>query len=168
MGKYRNVDWFGTRAYGVGFTGICLNLEGREPYGAVPPDEAEQLKTEIIEKLEALVDPKTGERVVTKVYRREEAYHGPEVVNAPDLIIGFAPVYGCTDASIRGAVPRKMFKDTDDSWSGSHMVDPSHVPGVLFVNEKITGRDPKLYDVPVSILRDFGIEPENMRGRAVW
>ncbi|MHC4859177.1 MAG: alkaline phosphatase family protein [Planctomycetota bacterium] len=168
MAGYRNVDWYGTRAYGVGFTGICLNLEGREPNGAVLPQEAEDLKREIIEKLEALVDPETGQRVVTKVYRREDVYHGPETENAPDLIIGFAEHYGCSDASIKGGVPRKMFKDTDDSWSGSHMVDPSHVPGILLVNTKLKRDDPKLYDLAPSILGDFGIEPEGMRGRPVW
>lgn len=48
--------------------------------------EVERLKDELVERLESLTDPATGRRVLRKVYRREELYHGPYVDRAPDLI----------------------------------------------------------------------------------
>jgi len=49
-------------------------------------DEYERLRDELIRRLEALTDPLTGRRVLRKVYRREEVYHGPYVEQAPDLV----------------------------------------------------------------------------------
>ena len=69
------VDWSRTRAYGMGFNGLYLNLAGREldnpetedvdESGIVQPGaEADALLAEIKAKLEALDRPGTGERVV--------------------------------------------------------------------------------------------------------
>jgi predicted AlkP superfamily phosphohydrolase/phosphomutase len=163
------VDWSRTRAYALGFSGIYLNLRGREKPGLVEPGpEAERLKREIIQKLEGLTDPKTGARVVRKVHLREDAYHGPEVAKSPDLIVGFDLYYGCSDFSALGGVSKELFQDTEDAWSGSHLMDPSVVPGILLVNGRIRIDDPWLGDLAASILADFGIEPEEMQGRKIW
>jgi predicted AlkP superfamily phosphohydrolase/phosphomutase len=47
----------------------------------------EDLRDEIAGKLEELTDPETGERIVEKVYRREELYHGDCLEKAPDLLV---------------------------------------------------------------------------------
>jgi predicted AlkP superfamily phosphohydrolase/phosphomutase len=162
------VDWADTEAYGVGFQGIYLNLAGRETTGFLEGDEAERVKTGIIRGLESLVDPKTGERVVTKVYRREEVYHGDAVEEAPDLVIGFNRGYENADKSALGGVPKRMLEDNLDPWSGSHLMDPSHVPGVILANTKFSIPDPKLTDLTVTVLREFGIEAKDLAGRPIW
>ena len=169
MDGYRNVDWYETQAYAVGFCGIYLNLQDREKMGTVMPgEEAERVKQEIIDGLEAVVDEKTGEHVITKVYRREDVYHGAEAANGPDLVVGFNRTYENMDESVKGSVPRRLIEDNMDHWSGSHLMDPSHVPGVLLANTKFTLPDPELKDLTVTILRAFGVTAPELPGRPVW
>jgi len=83
------LDWPRTRAFSVGSYGsIYLNLKGREPQGTVEPGrEAEEVYRQVVEALEDLRDPVTGDRVVEKVYRNHELYWGEYLDSAPDLIV---------------------------------------------------------------------------------
>ncbi len=53
------VDWARTRAWGSGgyYGRVFLNVKGREPHGAVDPADYESLRSELVEKLEAIGDP---------------------------------------------------------------------------------------------------------------
>ncbi|MCU0726182.1 MAG: alkaline phosphatase family protein [Planctomycetes bacterium] len=166
---YRNVDWRETKAYAVGFSGIFLNLRGREfPGGVEPGAEAEALLAEIAAKLEAFTDPKTGGRVVTRVHRASEDYHGEAAGLAPDLVVGFALHYGCSDESATGIVSTELIHDIRDPWSGSHLMDPSHVPGILVSNLPVAIPDPSLLDFAPTFLRMFGLLAEGLPGRVIF
>jgi len=79
-------DWQRTQAYSFGSYGnIYVNLKHREPEGIVDKSEYENLRNRISERLMELKDPVTGEKVVKKVYRREDLYKGPFLDRAPDL-----------------------------------------------------------------------------------
>lgn len=79
-------DWQRTQAYSFGSYGnIYVNLKHREPEGVVDKSEYENLRKRISERLMELKDPVTGEKVVKKVYRREDLYKGPFLDRAPDL-----------------------------------------------------------------------------------
>ena len=81
-----SVDWSRTRAFWASDNGISLNVRGREAEGIVAPGaEYDALRAEISERLLALREPQTGERVVAEVWPREEIYHGPYVDWSPDL-----------------------------------------------------------------------------------
>jgi predicted AlkP superfamily phosphohydrolase/phosphomutase len=87
---FSNIDWSHTRAFSLGIdsTNIFINLQGRFPEGKVEEgSEYENLRDEIAEKLENLTDPETGEKIVEKVYKREELYHGDCLEKAPDLLV---------------------------------------------------------------------------------
>src|SRR4029450_13073483 len=72
---FQNVDWSRTKAYALGFGGVYVNLVGRGRDGiGVPGAEYDAVRRGIKEGLEALVDPVTGERPVTRVWTREEMY----------------------------------------------------------------------------------------------
>jgi predicted AlkP superfamily phosphohydrolase/phosphomutase len=113
----RDVDWSRTTAYSMGNYGqIFVNLKGREPQGSVSPGaEYEKVLNRLTEELYSLVDPESGERIVHKVFRREDVYCGKYVDRAADLMfltkdmdykaLGLSdfnspqilePVYGCT------------------------------------------------------------------------
>ena len=63
----------------------------------------------------------------------------------------------------------EVFSDNTRSWSGDHCVDPSIVPGVFFCNRAITEENPRLVDVPASVLRLFGQEiPGYMQGQMIF
>ena len=84
-----DVDWSKTRAYGLGFNGLYLNLAGREGRGIVAPADAEALRAEIAAGLEALRDPQGGARVVLRVDRAERVYSEQRRAEGPDLIVGY-------------------------------------------------------------------------------
>jgi len=87
--SFDDVDWSRTRAFSIGSFGqVYLNLAGVRPEGIVQDgQEAEDLKDEISRQALALRDPRTGELLVERVYRREEIYSGPYIARTPDLIV---------------------------------------------------------------------------------
>lgn len=87
--SFADVDWTRTRAFAVGSFGqIYINEAGKRPQGIVEPGaEYEELRDEIATRARDIRDPVTGERVVERVYRREEIYSGPLLERAPDLVL---------------------------------------------------------------------------------
>ena len=83
------VDWPRTRAWGEGgyYCRLCLNVQGREPEGTVAPGDYEQLRDELIARLEALPGP-DGQSIGTRVFRPEELWPVRNGI-APDLIVYF-------------------------------------------------------------------------------
>ncbi len=104
------VDWSRTRAFSTEMNtlpGLWINLRGRYPQGTVAPGrEYEQLREDLIENLDGLTDPETGQKVVTRAHRREELYHGPCLQEAPDIVLelnldrGYS--YTCLPSGDRG------------------------------------------------------------------
>ncbi len=87
--SFADVDWARTKAFAVGSFGqIYINQVGQRPQGIVQPGkEYEELREEIAAQALELLDPRTGQRVVDRVHRREEIYSGPLVEKAPDLVL---------------------------------------------------------------------------------
>jgi predicted AlkP superfamily phosphohydrolase/phosphomutase len=83
------IDWQRTKAFSLGIdsTNIFINVEGGFPEGIVSEEEYEELRNEIAGKLETLIDPEAGEKIVERVYRKEELYHGDCLGKAPDLLV---------------------------------------------------------------------------------
>lgn len=166
---FANADWQNTLAYGLGFNSLFLNLRGREPNGVVGPEEQEALAQQLVDDLQSVRDPETGERIVQRVYRADEVYSPHWAAHAPDLIIGYARGYRCSDESVLGEVATRITAANTDKWSGDHCVDRSLVPGVLFSNKSIRTESPELRDVTASVLAEFGVKkPAEMTGEPVW
>jgi len=160
-----DVDWTRSRAFGIGFNGLYLNLAGREAHGIVTPAEAPALLAEIGAKLEAERDPASGAAVVKRVYPASEAFHGERASEAPDLVVGYNAGYGGSDPSTLGEITELVLEDNTSRWSGNHLIDPSLVPGVLLVNGPVAAGEHDLTDVTVSILDHYGLPPaEGMIG----
>jgi len=75
----------GTRAFALDPGRIYLNVKGRFGKGCVEPGEAEGLRGEIAGKLAAL--EYEGEKVIPHIFTREQAFEGPLVDSAPDLVL---------------------------------------------------------------------------------
>jgi len=174
------VDWTRTRAYGVGFNGLYLNLKGREQdvahttaldeSGIVARGaEADALLSELVRKLEAVVDPKTGARVLLRVDQARRVYRGARVDEAPDLILGFAAEYDNSDASSLGRIPQHVLEDNlEGSFNGSHLMAPEVVPGVLMTTGQVGAGSFRLEDLTVEILARYGLPiPPELTGRRV-
>lgn len=168
-GVLSDADWSKTRAYGLGLNGLYVNLKGRERDGSVDPQDRGPLLDEITKKLLALRDPDTGEKVIRRVYRAEECYRGPEVANAPDLIIGYERGYRASWNTGLGDLDKAVVFDNDNAWSADHCIAHDVVPGILFCNRKPRIDAPALIDMAPTILGIFGIDtPPQMTGRNLF
>jgi predicted AlkP superfamily phosphohydrolase/phosphomutase len=161
-----SVDWGRTRAFGLGMAGIYLNLKDREADGIVDPSEAELVKADVARRLAGLRDPANGAVAVRAVHRRESVYRGEFVHRSPDLIVSCAPGYRVSSTSAVGGVPCDVFVDNRERWSGDHVVDPSAVPGVLFMNRGFAAESPRIVDLAPTVLATLGAPGgEDMEGR---
>lgn len=55
---------------------IYVNFEDIEFKGGVSISKYDEVLDDILKDIKGLVDPDTGEKVIQKVFRREEIYHG--------------------------------------------------------------------------------------------
>ncbi|MCK4340827.1 MAG: alkaline phosphatase family protein [Phycisphaerae bacterium] len=171
MGRARRlVDWSQTRAYGLGLNGLYVNLRGRERDGIVNPADKDALLEELREKLLAVRDPEAPDDppVISEVHRSDQAYTGPFVGRAPDLIIGYRRGYRCSWSTALGSIGKRVFSDNRKAWSADHCMATGELPGVLFSNQPIRHNTPALIDLAPTILEEFGLKvPHNMTGRNV-
>jgi len=167
---FMNTNWSRTKAYSYGLNSLYINEKGREGEGIVNPGaEKEALVREIAHKLEQVTDPKTGERVVTNAYIAQDCYQGPQVEQAPDIIVGYNSGYRTSWSAPLGRITKEVFGDNMDKWSGDHCMDPAVCPGILLASEKIKADSPALFDLTPTILSLFGIEkPDNMVGKKIF
>jgi predicted AlkP superfamily phosphohydrolase/phosphomutase len=121
LGAFR---WAETSAFAGFHSDLWLNLKGREPNGTVAPEEAPQVVAELSEKLLALVDPETGERLFAAALPRDHIYHGPASDLAPDLMLdswsaGYrvAPSRGASGDLVVRPAP---LAGVDEAWSADH------------------------------------------------
>jgi len=156
---FQNVDWSRTKAYALGFGGVYVNLVGRERDGIVLPGaEYDAVRRGIKEGLEALVDPVTGERPVTRVWTREEMYSAFEPNLIPDLRVGNNLNYRISWQGSLGEVPPDIIDDNTKPWSGDHCsTDPALVHGIFFSSRKIDRPDPAMVDVAPTVLKTLGL-----------
>ena len=153
----RGVDWSRTKAYSLGLGGIYLNLRGREAEGIVDLADSDRLKAEIARGLDGLPDPSDGATAIRGVKTREEVYSGPFVGEAPDLLVHFSKGYRASSSTSMGGVAGATFEDNRKKWSGDHIVDPSLVPGVLFLDRPFRGEAARLEDLAPTILEALGV-----------
>ena len=165
---FLNVDWSNTQAYALGLNGLYINQAGREGRGIVPASEKDALIYEIARKLKEVKDPETGEKAIYKAYVTKEIYRGPYVNEAPEIIIGYNRNYRASWATPLGRIPKRMFEDNKEKWSGDHCMARELLSGILLANRKIKINNPALYDVTATILKTFGIpQPKEMIGRPI-
>ena len=160
----RDVDWSATKAYSIGFGAIYINQKDREKQGIVEPGQAsEDLKKEIADKLSEWIDEKYNQKVISAVYFREDIFKGDEIDNTPDLYIGFNIGYRASWQTALGAVPEATIEDNLRKWSGTHLVDPKLIPGVLFSNRHIASNNPSIYDICPTVLKLIGYDGESLQ-----
>jgi len=164
--SYKDIDWSRTKAFAVGTSGhIYLNVKGREPQGIIEPGkEYEETREFIIQNLISLRDPETDEKVIEKVFRREELYRGKFFDHAPD--ISFLPNKGY------GTLHREQFiapsTFVDSPTSGTHRINGI----ILFYGPEIRAgkqiEGAKIYDLAPTILHLYGLPiPDDMDGRVL-
>lgn len=134
-----------TRAFQMGFgagstfSGIRLNIRGREPAGILTPgDEVDSYCEELSRGLHEFTDPDTGQLLVQRVLRTADVYHGPRLGELPDLLVEwqYHPRRGSTAVgSGAGGVWRGFSERTGliEHANGSGRTGAHRLPGLLFV-----------------------------------
>jgi predicted AlkP superfamily phosphohydrolase/phosphomutase len=165
----QGIDWSATRAFAIGLNSLYLNVRGREKHGIVSPKQRAALAQKLAEELGMWTDETNGQKVVTQVTLREQAYHGSFVEAAPDIIVGYAPGYRASWDTTTGKVPLPLIEVNVDEWDGDHCIDSRAVPGVLLSNRPLRARSGGLADLTVSVLGYFGVAPAaGMNGKPLF
>ena len=85
-------------------------------------------------------------------------YRGPRSAEGPDMVVGYNSGYGCSDESTLGEITETTIEDNESRWSGSHLMAPEVVPGILVINRKLSGGGHDLTDLTATLLSHYGIE----------
>jgi predicted AlkP superfamily phosphohydrolase/phosphomutase len=167
--KMSMIDWSRTRVYAdEDNMSLRVNLAGREPKGIVPQSEYDAVCELVVEGLENLVDPYTGEHVIDRVCHRDEIYTGPWVDWAPDLVVKFRDyAYRCV--SRKGSQKRpSVVEKVPDDWGLSGFHRPNGIfavrgPGI---REGVESRALRIEDVFPLILRLMRVPvPDDIDGK---
>lgn len=151
----QDIDWGKTKAFAVGTGGhIYLNVKGKEPEGIVNPGkEYRRVRNYIVENLKSLTDPKTGKKVIDKVFTKDELHCGKFFEEAPD--ISFLPCKDYCTLHREQFVSSSVFIDSPNC--GTHRINGI----VLFYGPDIREgkqlKGAKIYDLAPTILHLFGL-----------
>jgi predicted AlkP superfamily phosphohydrolase/phosphomutase len=173
------IDWSRTKAYSrENHPAIFINTAGREAEGIVEPGQQhEDVRNQIIEKLQNLRCPETGYPIVGEIFKQEDIYHGPEAFKAPDIIFQWNQFLYVHRPSGSGA--NNVFLETLDDkalLSSENTTRPSGIHrdhGILIAfgsqfekNKIIEGA--RIYDITPTVLYLLGIPiPDDMDGRVL-
>lgn len=164
-----DIDWRRSKAYCLsGFGMLRLNVQGREPEGAVPPEQYQTVRDEIAAKLGALRDPTSDQPVNGQVILREEAYHGRFVDEMPDIVyLTLEQGYIIEQPMALPFVSHQVMID-DPKISGTHRTHGLLIAKGPMFRQGIRIDNASLMDLAPTILYLLGSTvPEDMDGRVL-
>jgi predicted AlkP superfamily phosphohydrolase/phosphomutase len=150
-----------SKAFALDPSRIFINTKGKFPKGSVEPGaEEKRLTAEIAEKCRKMTIPGTGEQIIETVHTREEAYKGPHIEEAAEIILTPKWHY-----DIKGTIKKMEFASTGN-FTGMH----THDDAFFFINRKDIRDDSKvnIMDVAPTILKLMGFQPpDDMDGKVL-
>ncbi|MBI3824887.1 MAG: alkaline phosphatase family protein [Candidatus Rokubacteria bacterium] len=164
-----DIDWARTRAYCLsGFGMIRLNVAGRDPQGAVRPDDYPAVRDEIAARLRRLVDDTTGRPIGGEVHLRDETYEGKYLEEMPDLVyLTLEQGYIIEQPMALPLVSRRVVID-DPKISGTHRMDGILIASGPSIRAGASIEGARLIDVAPTVLHLVGEEiPDDMDGRVL-
>ena len=156
-----SIDWSRTKAWGDGgyYGRLFLNVKGREPEGIIDPDDYESVRTELIQKIEAIEGPDGG-NLGSAAHRPEDLYREVKGV-APDLIVYFGDL-GWRSVGSVGHGSIHTFENDTGSDEANHDWN-----GMFILNKygcRIGNLEPglkeglRIYDIAPTVLDFFGMK----------
>lgn len=144
------------RAYSLIPGRFYLNVEGREPRGAVTEEEYEEVKEELADDLRGWEGP-DGRDVCGRIVEGEEVFDGDETEIAPDLVV--IPGDGFDLKS-------KFREEANEFEKGPRNGMHKFENAVLFTDDEraALGDDVDLYDVAPTLLDATEVEHEGLDG----
>ncbi|MBW2623430.1 MAG: alkaline phosphatase family protein, partial [Deltaproteobacteria bacterium] len=165
------IDWPHTKAWGEGgyYGRIFINVRGREPGGAVKPDDYERVRLEIKTGLENVPDNK-GLPMGTRVFKPEQIYRKTRNI-PPDLLVYFGDLAWRSAGSVGKNQPLYVFENDTGPDDANHAQDGLLIMAIKDENPPWPA-GPRLgleiYDVAPTVMDYFGLDvPEDMIGRVI-
>ncbi len=167
------IDWPATNAYVNeayrSSPAVWINgLDGRQN------GELDGLRKQVEGILHALVDPATGEPVISRCYRPHEIYHGPHTLQAPDLLPSWWEDGFLLEQSAAGANPPPNVEHSTAPIQGGVEFAASHrLDGVLMMSGGPLLKDysfegARIIDVAPTVLYLMGLPiPNDMDGHVL-
>ena len=175
---FSRIDMGKTKVYADETRSILwVNVKGRDPRGTVTPEEYEAVRTYVIDELEKLKDPGTGQPVVERAYRPGEIYRGKFVEDAPDIIVTWhhddyrsRPSHTSND----GIFMRRIERDELEKLEYHLQANADHrMDGIVFLHghgfrKHYEIKNSNIMDLAPTILFLFDIPiPEDMDGKVI-
>ena len=128
-----------TKAFALDPGRIYLNKKSKYPRGEVKENEGENIIEELISAFSEA--EYQGERIIKKIYRKEEIYQGKYLEQAPDLVLiensGFR---------LRGSIEKDILFEKD-IFTGKHTLEDSFLYMRDKNNQEIIPENPKVEDI---------------------
>jgi len=143
---------FGTKAYSLMPGRIYLNLKGREESGSINMEtEYEITLKKLKEELLIIKDMVSGNRIIDRVFLRDEIYRGAYIKQAPDMVL--LPVNGY---DLKGNNIEKDSLLEDSELEGMHTYDNAFI----FIRDHEINKEVfSIVDVTPTLLKILGIKP---------
>jgi len=127
--------------------------------GGVPPQERDKISGELADKLRSWTDPETGQLICKRVLKREEAFSGPYIRHAPDVIVDPHDGYDFKAALTQGEI------FTHSPITGMHTY---HDASLYLRGRRLTAERRSITDLTRSVLDILGVPvPPDMDSRGV-
>jgi predicted AlkP superfamily phosphohydrolase/phosphomutase len=165
------VDWAKTKAWGAGgyYGRVFMNVQGREPEGAIALAEYQQERELLAEKLAAILDPE-GQPLGVKAHLPQQLYKRVRGI-APDLIVYFQDLawrsLGTVGVDSLYALENDTGPDDANHAQDGVMIfyDPNQAARSMS-GQRLSGIE--IYDVLPTLLSRYGVAaPTGLRGK-VW
>jgi predicted AlkP superfamily phosphohydrolase/phosphomutase len=161
------IDWAQTQAFfaSIPAQGIYINVRRGDRGTVAPGADYGALRGQIRDGLLALADPRSGERIVDRVWFREELYHGPWVHLAPDVLF-VARDYSYLGRELLGT--RGVVESSMNWANGFHRMNGVLIGYGPHVRRGVHLEGATMVDVAPTVLYTLGLPvPENMDGRVL-
>lgn len=159
--RFYEVDWDRTTAYcpTPSSNGIYISRASNGRAG-VSTERYESFRRELMEALLGFTDPATGERVITRIWTREEAFAGGQMDGAPDLTLRLR------DGGLVSILPSDVVLKARSETSGTHRPNGVFVAAGRSIRRATLTRALSILDVAPTLLHTLGLPlPADLEGR---
>jgi predicted AlkP superfamily phosphohydrolase/phosphomutase len=164
----RAIDWNNTRAFfaSIPCQGIFINSKRKNGTGVVSSGtEYEELRSFIRKNLLSIDDPLTGNKLIDRVWYREEIYTGPLAATAPDIIF-VAQNYSTLGRQLLGA-PRWLIS-SENVPNGFHRSNGVFIARGKHIKSNAMVSGLSILDIAPTILHAYGLPvPRDMDGQCL-